>query len=188
MNATVTTITALIGVCGTLIGTLLGWILNSQSYRIGRTKIFSTFTVSTKLPPVILSASKTEDYTSKRQKRPETEYLFQCVAINSRQIAVLLENFSVEMRATRRAKPIRLSVVEPEIEYADIGGLKIGAQLALPRKVIPPRTLYEFIFKVDYHKPDIQYSRLELIAFNEKHRCQRFLLYDGLKLTPPPER
>lgn len=180
MDATITT---LIGVGGTLIGTLLGWILNSQSYRIGRTKIFATFVTRTSVPPF-----KEGNNVQQHRKKPTTEYIFQCVAINSRQIAVLLDNFYVEMRATPHAKPIKLSVVEPEIEYVEVGRIKVGAQLAFPRQIIPPRTLYEFTFKIDYDNPDIQYSRLELIAFNEKHKRQKFPLYDGLKLTPPPER
>ena len=59
-----------------------------------------------------------------------------------------------------------------------LGCDKIGAQVALPRQLIPPRALHEFTFKVGYDKADIQYSRLELIAFDEKHkRHSRFALY-----------
>lgn len=175
-------IIALIGVCGTLAGTLLGWFLNSQSYKIGRTKIYATFVTSTSLPAASLDGS-----APKHQERPKTEYLIQCVASNSRQVPVILSNFHVEMALDRHSKPINLSVVESEIKYTDVNGLKIGVQLALPRQLIPPHTLCEFEFKVDYSKPDIQYSRLKLVAYDEKHKRHEFLLYDGLKIKPPPK-
>ncbi len=169
---------AVIGVFGTLAGTLLGWFLNSQSYKIGKTKIYATFVTSTALPTISLDGSVPE--------RPRTEYLLECVASNSRQVPVILSNFHIEMVLSRHSKPIILSVVEPEIKYTDVNGLKIGAQLALPRQLIPPHTLYEFEFKVDYCKPDIQYSQLKLVAYDEKHKRHKFLLYNGLKVKPLP--
>ncbi len=175
-------ITALIGVCGTLTGTLLGWFLNSQSYRIGKTKIYATFVTSLTLPAISIDGS-----TPKHHSKPTTEYLVQCVASNSRQIPVILSNFHVEMSFDRHTKPVILPVVEPEVEYSDMNGIKVGAVLALPRQLIPPHTLYEFTFKIDYSKPDIQYSRLDLIAYDEKHKKHKFHLYNGLKLKPPPK-
>lgn len=173
---------ALIGVCGTLAGTLLGWLLNAKSYKMGKTDIHSTFVTSMEIPAISLDGN-----VSTPHSEPKIEYLIQCVASNSRQIPVILSNFHVEMKLNRKSSPITLSVLEPEIKYADMNGLKIGAQVALPRQLIPPRALHEFTFKVGYDKADIQYSRLELIAFDEKHKRHKFLLYDGLKLMPPPK-
>ncbi len=172
---------ALIGVCGTLAGTLLGWFLNSQSYKIGKTKICAAFFISTSLPTISLDSSIPQN-----QESPKTDYLIHCVVSNSRLVPVILSNFHIEIVLDCHSKPIILSVVEPEIKYTDVNGLKIGAQLALPRQLIPPHTLYEFEFKVDYCKPDIQYSQLKLVAYDEKHKRHKFLLYNGLKVKPPP--
>lgn len=174
-------ITTLIGVFGTLAGTLLGWLLNAQSYKIGRTKIFATLVTSVEIPP-----ARAGDGPQARRCGAVTRYLFQCVALNSRQIPVILENFYVEMRTSRCAEPVCLRVLKEKTDYTEVNGLKIGAEVALPRQYIPPRTLHEFTFRVDYRQPDIQYSRLELVACNERHKRQRFLLYDGWKRTPPP--
>lgn len=168
-------ITAIIGVCGTLAGTLLGWFLNAQSYKIGKTKIYATFVQSTTVPAISIGASGPT-----RPEKPKTEYLFRCIASNSRQIPVILENFHVEMRRDRRSKPVILPVIEPETKYTNVNGIQIGAKLTLPRQLIPPHTLYEFAFRVDYTNPDIQDSRLELIAYDERHKRRRFLLYNGI--------
>lgn len=176
-------IVALIGVVGTLSGTLLGWILNSQSYRVGKTKIYATLVQSIELPAISLDGKN-----PKTQQNTQPKYLLQCIASNSRQIPAILDNFHVEMTLERRAKPIILSVYKPEIEYSELNGRKFGVQLALPRQLILPHTLHEFTFKVDYNSSDILYSRLVLVAFNEKHKRKRFLLHDGLKIKQPPKQ
>ena len=117
---------ALIGVGGTLLGTLIGWILNSQSYRVGKTKIYGTLVTTVRVPPV----SMTGDVTKAKSTGPE--YSMNCVATNSRQIPVILENFCIEMQTGRNAKPIRLSVYEPEDNCCTmVNGLKISARVAL---------------------------------------------------------
>ena len=40
-----------LGVIGTLGGTLLGWLLNAYTYRIGRTEIRGTFETRITVPP-----------------------------------------------------------------------------------------------------------------------------------------
>ena len=41
-----------LGVIGTLGGTLLGWLLNAYTYRIGKTEIRGTFETRITMPPV----------------------------------------------------------------------------------------------------------------------------------------
>lgn len=173
---------ALIGVGGTLLGTLIGWILNSQSYRIGKTKIYGTLVTTVKVPPVSMTGGVT------KAKCTGPEYSINCVATNSRQIPVILESFCIEMQTDRNTKPIRLSVYEPEDDCCTMAnGLKISAQIALRRQYILPRTLHEFSMKIGCSDPQIQFSRLTLIAYDERHKAHRFLLYDGLKLEPPKD-
>lgn len=85
---------ALIGVGGTLLGTLIGWILNSQSYRVGKTKIYGTLVTTVKIPP----ASMTGGVTKAKCTGPE--YSINCVATNSRQIPVILESFYLKCKLT----------------------------------------------------------------------------------------
>ena len=40
-----------LGVIGTLGGTLLGWLLNAYTYKIGRTEIRGTFETRITIPP-----------------------------------------------------------------------------------------------------------------------------------------
>ena len=40
-----------LGIIGTLGGTLLGWLLNAYTYRIGRTEVRGTFETRITLPP-----------------------------------------------------------------------------------------------------------------------------------------
>lgn len=173
---------ALIGVGGTLLGTLIGWVLNSQSYRIGRTKIYGTFVTSIIAPPVSITGSVSTAEPVKKN------YFMNCVAVNSRQIPVILESFCMEMQTDRNAAPIRLSVYESKDDACTMAnGLKISAQIALRRQYILPRTLHEFSMKIGCSDPQIQFSRLTLVAFDERHKCHKFMIYDGWKLTPPKD-
>lgn len=167
-------ITTLVGIIGTLLGTLLGWFLNSQSYKLGKTKIYATLVDSVVIPAQMGDDTPTYKNSSK--------YLFQCVAYNSKQIPVILKNFQIELFTSRHSKPITARILLPEISYTEVNGIKIGSELAFPRQLIMPRTLYEFTFKVDYHSDDIHSSRIYLIAYNEKNRRKKFLLYDGYKV------
>ena len=74
-----------LGVIGTLGGTLLGWLLNAYTYKIGRTEIRGTFETRITMPP-----ARPDDAAGGTVKK---EYFIKCCAKNSRQIAVLLENF-----------------------------------------------------------------------------------------------
>lgn len=170
---------ALIGVGGTLLGTLIGWILNSLSYRIGRTKIYGTLVTTVTVPPVSIAGN------APRAKPGGPKYSMNCVAINSRQIPVILESFCMEMQTDRNKEPIRLSVYESEDDCCTMeNGLKVSAQIALRRQYILPRTLYEFSMKMGCSDPQIQFSRLTLIAFDERHKRHKFLVYDGWGSTP----
>lgn len=166
-------ITTLVGIIGTLSGTLLGWFLNSQSYKLGKTKIYATLIKSITIPVQMGEDTPTCKNSSK--------YLFQCVAYNSKQIPVILKNFHVELSSSRHSKPITTRILLPEVSYTEVNGIKTGAELAFPRQLIMPRTLHEFTFKVDYHNDDIYYRRIYLIAYNEKNERKKFLLYDGYK-------
>ena len=173
--------TALIGVLGTLAGTILGWFLNSWAYKLGRTNIYATLVSQISIPPLVLDNSK-----EARRAPPKTEYSFHCVATNSRQIPVYLENFHGEVQQGRDKPVEKLFVYEPELSYTEIGKGKIAARLALGRKIIPPRTLYEFSFSMGACDPEIEYSKIVLVAFDERHRRQKFLLHDGRKIKRPP--
>ena len=70
-----------LGVIGTLGGTLLGWLLNAYTYRIGRTEIRGTFETRITVPP-----ARPDDAAGGTEKK---EYFIKCCAKNSRQIAVL---------------------------------------------------------------------------------------------------
>ena len=68
-----------LGVIGTLGGTLLGWLLNAYTYRIGRTEIRGTFETRITVPP-----ARPDDAAGGTEKK---EYFIKCCAKNSRQIA-----------------------------------------------------------------------------------------------------
>lgn len=173
-----TMITALIGVGGTLVGTLLGWVLNAKSYKIGKTTINATLTPYTIIPEISMFKNNNKRLVNE-ELRPK--YQMECVAFNSRQIPIILSDFRIEMKKSRYAQPERLSVLEPITNYVDVGNGKFALNGKLKRQLIQPRTLHEFSFLIDYANNDIMNSRLELVAYNEKHKQQRFLIYDGTK-------
>lgn len=173
--------TALIGVLGTLAGTILGWFLNSWAYKLGRTQIYATLVRTVEVPMAVPDGS-----TAKRSSKPKREYSFRCVASNSRQIPVYLENFHVEVRNDKRSGIERLFVYEPELSYAETGSVRIAARVALGRQIIPPRTLYEFAFSLSDCDPEIEYSKVVLVAYDERHKCRKFVIRDGRKLDRPP--
>ena len=158
---------ALIGVAGTLIGTVLGWILSSISYKIGKTVISATIMPTMEVPDI------------SQKSVPKTEYFFDCVATNSRQIPIMLKAFHIELKKSLFSQPINLAVYEPDPQ--PINAI-IVATIALQPQIIPPRSLHSFRFKVDYHEPDIQWSQVQLIAYDERHKKHKFLLYNGFKL------
>ena len=65
-----------LGVIGTLGGTLLGWLLNAYTYRIGKTEIRGTFETRITMPPV-----RPDDAVDETVKK---EYFIKCCAKNSR--------------------------------------------------------------------------------------------------------
>ena len=167
-------ITTLVGIIGTLSGTLLGWFLNSQSYKLGKTKIYATLIKSITIPVQMGDDTTTCESTSSQK------YLFECVAYNSKQIPVILKNFHIELLTDRHSNPISAPILLPEISYTEINGIKIGAELALPRQLIMPRTLHEFTFKVNYHNDDIyDIGRLFYDYVERNHE----LTWDVVKIT-----
>ena len=172
---------AIIGVLGTLAGTVLGWFLNSWAYRLGRTQIYATLVHTVEVPMAVPDGS-----TARRSSKPKREYSFRCVASNSRQIPVYLENFRVEVQSDRRSGIKRLFVYEPELSYAETRNVRIAARVALGRQIIPPRTLYEFAFSLGDCDPEIEYSKIVLVAYDERHKCRKFVIRDGRKLDRPP--
>ena len=173
---------ALIGIVGTLAGAILGWWLNFYSYKFGKTKIYATFITSLEIPYY----SDAKD-NSTVKKRPRHEYYLECVASNSRQIPVILDNFNLKMERDSKSKPLWLSVQEADMSYSEWGKIKVSYRPPLSRQLLPPRTLHEFKFKIDYSEPDIIYSRLTLIAYSENRKPQKFMVYDGRKLERPPQ-
>ena len=172
--------TALIGVLGTLAGTILGWFLNSWAYKLGRTNIYATLVSQISIPPAMQDNSN-----GVRKAHTNTEYFFRCVASNSRQIPAYLENFHVEVQQGSDKSVKKISVYEPELSCTEVGKVKIAARIALGRQIIPPRTLYEFSFSMGSCDPEIEYSKVVLVAYNERHRRHRFLLHDGRKIERP---
>lgn len=83
-----------LGVIGTLGGTLLGWLLNAYTYRIGRTEIRGTFETRITVPP-----ARPDDAAGGTEKK---EYFIKCCA----KIAGKLQFFTV-----------RIDTTDPEIEY-----------------------------------------------------------------------
>ena len=92
-----------LGIIGTLGGTLLGWLLNAYTYKIGRTEIHGTFETRITMPP-----ARPDDAADGSVKK---EYFIKCCAKNSRQIAVLLENFYFEVQKSKGAKIVRISAL-----------------------------------------------------------------------------
>ena len=160
-----TCLAALIGVIGTLMGIVIGWLLSLQSYKIGRTVVYGSLIVK-------------KDNLVQTNK---TDYIVRCVVHNSRQIPVILDNFSLEIKSCNSAKTSIQRIIEPEVNYYMINGIKIGAETSVKPQFIHPRTLQEFSFKIVDADQSIMKSKLTLIAFDEKHKKQRFQLYDGTK-------
>lgn len=160
-----TCLAALIGVIGTLMGIVIGWLLSLQSYKIGRTVVYGTLIVK---KDILVQTNK-------------TDYIVRCVVHNSRQIPVILDNFSLEIKTCNPAKTYIQRIIEPEVNYYTINGIKIGAETSVKSQFIQPRTLQEFSFKIVDADESIMKSKLILIAFDEKHKKQRFQLYDGTK-------
>lgn len=173
-------VATLIGVVGTLLGTVLGWFLNSYSYRMGKTTIWATLSTQMEIPHMSENGSN-----DRNQQTPLIEYFFDCTATNTRQVPIVLKNFRVEMRKTKRGKPINLSVLAPKMSYAEAGKFKIGVQLQLEKQRIEPRSITEFVFKVDCKDINIQYSKIDLIAYNERNKKVRFEIYNGLRIERP---
>ena len=86
-----------LGVIGTLGGTLLGWLLNAYTYRIGKTEIRGTFETRITLPP-----ARPDDAAGGTAKK---EYFIKCCA----KIAGKLQFFTV-----------RIDTTDPEIQYAKL--------------------------------------------------------------------
>ena len=154
---------ALIGVLGTLFGTVAGWFLSLQSYKIGRTVIHGKLIVNHNILP----------------DKNETVYLVRCVVHNSRQIPVILDDFRLEKKTCNPTVTTIMRIVEPDVKYHDINGIKIGAELALKPLFIEPRTLQEFSFRIPEADCNITKCKLTLIAYDEKHKKQKFKIYDG---------
>ena len=173
---------ALIGVGGTLLGTIIGWVLSALSYKIGRITVHADFQTIIHLPAISLDGAPAQNHS-----QPKTEYLFDCVASNSKQIPVLLKSFHFEMRHSKKDKPIILQAFMPEEASAQVGKIRITAPIQFGVQRIEPRTLTEFKIKISSDNPDIQFSKIDLIAYNEKHKKQIFHIYNGLKLQRPPK-
>lgn len=86
-----------LGVIGTLGGTLLGWLLNAYTYKIGRTEIRGTFETRITMPP-----ARPDDAAGGTVKK---EYFIKCCA----KIAGKLQFFTV-----------RIDTTDPEIEYVKL--------------------------------------------------------------------
>lgn len=169
---------AVLGIVGTLGGALLGWLLNAYTYKIGRTVIRGTFETKITLPPVRPGSAVTG--TAK------TEYSIKCCAKNSRQIAVLLEDFYFEVQKSKGAKVICIPALNAEDSCCSVGPIQVTARTAMERQIIEPRKLNFFTVRIDTNDPEIQYAKLTLCAYDEDRKLHKFLVYNGLKAERPP--
>lgn len=167
-----------LGVIGTLSGTLLGWLLNAYTYRIGRTEIRGTFETRITLPPV--RPDNAADGTAKK------EYFIKCCAKNSRQIAILLKNFYFEVQKCRGEKIVRISALNEKERCCCVGTVQVSAKTAMAPQIIEPRKLQFFTVRIDTTNPEIQYAKLTLCAYDEDGKLHKFLVYNGLKVKRPP--
>ena len=130
-----------LGVIGTLGGTLLGWLLNAYTYKIAK---------------------------------------------NSRQIAVLLENFYFEVQKSKGAKIVRISALNEKDSCCCVGNVQVSARTAMAPQIIEPRKLQFFTVRIDTTDPEIQYAKLTLCAYDEDGKLHKFLVYNSLKVKRPP--
>ena len=167
-----------LGVIGTLGGTLLGWLLNAYTYKIGRTEIRGTFETRIPMPP-----ARPDDAAGGTVKK---EYFIKCCAKNSRQIAVLLENFHFEVQKSKDAKTVRVSALNEKDSCCCVGKVQVSARTAMAPQIIEPRKLQFFTVRIDTADPEIQYAKLTLCAYDEDGKLHKFLVYNGLKAKRPP--
>ena len=167
-----------LGIIGTLGGTLLGWLLNAYTYRIGRTEVRGTFETRITLPP-----ARPDDVVDGTVKK---EYFIKCCAKNSRQIAVLLENFHFEVQKSKGAKTVRVSALNGNDSCCCVGNVQVSARTAMAPQIIEPRKLQFFTGRIDTTDPEIQYAKLTLCAYDEDGKLHKLLVYNGLKVKHPP--
>ncbi len=167
-----------LGVIGTLGGTLLGWLLNAYTYKIGRTEIHGTFETRITMPP-----ARPDDAADGSVKK---EYFIKCCAKNSRQIAVLLENFYFEVQKSKGAKIVRISALNEKDSCCCVGNVQVSARTAMTPQIIEPRKLQFFTVRIDTADSEIQYTKLTLCAYDEDGKLHKFLVYNGLKVKRPP--
>ena len=167
-----------LGVIGTLGGTLLGWLLNAYTYRIGKTEIRGTFETRITMPPV-----RPDDAVDETVKK---EYFIKCCAKNSRQIAVLLENFYFEVQKSKGAKTVRVSALNENDSCCCVGNVRVSTKTATAPQIIEPRKVQFFTVRIDTTDPEIQYAKLTLCAYDENGKLHNFLVYNGLKVKRPP--
>lgn len=164
---------ALVGLVGTLLGVFVGWFLNVISYKIGK------IAIRAKLEPTIDIPASSPD--AKNQTEVGWEYIIECKATNSKQVPTLLSDFKVEIQNKRFAKKKTVTVFSAEKQVANINGLRVLINTALEPQLIPARDLLVFKLKVNYSNEDIQWSKVRLIAYDERNRKQKFILYNNWK-------
>ena len=86
-----------LGVIGTLGGTLLGWLLNAYTYRIGRTEIHGTFETRITLPP-----ARPDDAAGGTAKK---EYFIKCCAKIAGKLQFYLKISTLKCRKAKARKP-----------------------------------------------------------------------------------
>ena len=168
---------AVLGIVGTLGGALLGWLLNVYTYKIGRTVIRGTFETKITLPPV--QSGRAVTGTAK------TEYSIKCCAKNSRQIAVLLEDFYFEVQKTKGSKVVRVPALNAEDSCCSVEPIQVTARTTMEPQIIEPRKLNFFTVQIDTNDLEIQYAKLTLCAYDENRKLHKFLVYNGLKAERP---
>ena len=114
------------------------------------------------------------------------EYFIKCCAKNSRQIAVLLENFHFEVQKSKGAKTVRVSALNEKDSCCCVGKVQVSARTAMAPQIIEPRKLQFFTVRIDTADPEIQYAKLTLCAYDEDGKLHKFLVYNGLKVKRPP--
>ena len=159
---------------------LLVAIINNKMQFFGKLRIYPTIISRTTIPTLAINSQNIKQGSN--YPKSLSEYLIKCICFNSKSIPIFLENFYVEMKEKNSKKTTKINVKEEEISYSKLNGISIGCDLALKEQIILPRTLHEFVIRLDINHEIVTYYPLKLVCYNEKHKRKEFLLSKGKSL------